>query len=268
MAAVAAEIATARPDLVGLQEAATYQSASHGSYDFTALLRRYLSRRGLRYSVVANATNVDVTVPIDGGDFVRFTDHDVLLAHTARGAKKLTITHRQSGHYADVTVVNGPLAPVVFSRGWTSADVELGKRSFNIVETHLEAFDNAQQAAQAHELIAGPAASRLPTIVMGDLNSNASSGPDQTEAYPDLIAAGFKDLWSLARPADPGYTCCQAADLRNTASRLDKRIDVVLGRGAFTPVAAAVVGDNAAVRARIGVWASDHAGVTMTLRLR
>jgi endonuclease/exonuclease/phosphatase family metal-dependent hydrolase len=268
MQAVANEIAAYKPDLVGLQEAATYQSASNGSYDFAGLIRSDLAKQGLTYAVVADSKNTNVAVPINGGgDFVNFADHDVLLARTGKGAKKLTITHKRTGHYADQTIVNTPLGQVPFPRGWDSADVKVAGRSFHVVNTHLEAFNDARQGAQAHELISGPAASKLPTLVMGDLNSNANAGFNNTETVPDLLQAGFKDLWAIVHPGDPGLTCCEDASLRNETPELKQRVDLVLGRGSFTPLAAAVVGRNPPVRTAGGLWPSDHAGVEMTLRV-
>src|SRR5579884_324365 len=268
MAAVAAEIASRKPDLVGLNEAATYQSAASGAFDFVGLIRSDLAKRGLTYAVVANSTNTDVPVPINGGgDFVRFADHDVLLARVGRGAKKLVITHARTGHYADQTVVSTPLGPVPFPRGWAAADVRLGSRSFHVVATHLEAFNDARQGTQAHELIAGPAASKLPTIVMGDLNSNANPGFNNTETVPDLLQAGFKDIWATLTPTDPGLTCCEEPTLTNAAPELKQRIDLVLARGGFTPLADAVLGADPSAKTTSGLWPSDHAGVWMRLRV-
>jgi endonuclease/exonuclease/phosphatase family metal-dependent hydrolase len=267
MQAVANEIVASKPDLVGLQEAATYQSAGNGSYDFVGLIRADLAKAGLRYAVVANSTNTSVAVPINGGgDFVTFGDHDVLLARTGKGAKKLTLTHVRTGHYADPTTVSTPLGAVPFPRGWTAADGRIGKRSFHVVSTHLEAFNDARQGEQAHELIAGPAASTLPTIVMGDLNSNANAGFNNTETVPDLLQAGFRDLWTIVHPGDPGLTCCDPV-LNDAAPDLKQRLDLVLARGRWTPLAAAVLGRNPPARTPGGLWPSDHAGVVMTLRL-
>jgi endonuclease/exonuclease/phosphatase family metal-dependent hydrolase len=267
MSVVAAQIAARKPDLVGLQEAANYTSLNSGSYDFVQLVIGALAQRGLRYTVVASATNASVVVPIVGGEFVQFSDRDVLLARTGKGAKKLTITAKRSGNYTDTTVVATPAGPVPFPRGWTSANVTVSRHSFHIVETHLEAFNDTRQVAQAKELIAGPAASKLPTILLGDLNTNGNPGINQTETYPDLVAAGFVDAWKTLRPADPGLTCCHPPDLREPVPTFKQRLDLVLARGRFKPLSAAVVGTAPADRTPSGLWGSDHAGVAMTLRV-
>lgn len=81
---------------------------------------------------------------------------------------------------------------------------------------------------------------------------------------------GFKDAWTANRhrPGGPGFTCCQAPDLRNAASSLTQRIDYVLSRGRIHALAADRVGENPADRTPSGLWPSDHADITSVLRLR
>jgi endonuclease/exonuclease/phosphatase family metal-dependent hydrolase len=186
---------------------------------------------------------------------------------TGKGAKKLTVTAKRAGNYTDTTIVTTPAGAVPFPRGWTSANVKVAGHSFHVVETHLEAFNDGRQVAQAKELLAGPAASKLPTLLLGDLNTNANPGINQTETYPDLIAGGFRDAWKTVHPGDAGLTCCEQPDLRNAVPTLRQRIDLILARGRFTPLSATVVGASPAERTPSGLWASDHAGVVMTLRV-
>jgi hypothetical protein len=57
---------------------------------------------------------------------------------------------------------------------------------------------------------------------------SAISNVDPTfEVYQNFIRAGFKDAWN--RAPDPGFTCCQAANLRNPISQLTQRFDLVPG---------------------------------------
>ena len=126
------------------------------------------------------------------------------------------------------------------------------------------------QLGQAEELLAGPANTTLPTVVVCDCNSNAhGAGSDATARYGLLIASGLTDAWTIKRPRAPGFTCCQAADLSNARSSLAERIGLVLVRGDVDVVRARVTGARPAERtprpARL--WASDHAGVVATLRL-
>jgi endonuclease/exonuclease/phosphatase family metal-dependent hydrolase len=120
--------------------------------------------------------------------------------------------------------------------------------------------------AQAAELLANPAATDLPLVLVGDFNS---PGDGTGVAYNALMAARFKDAWTLAGGGGDGRTCCQADDLLNAVSTLDRRIDLVLFRGAVTPLAATVVGNRpVSMTPSLMMWPSDHAGVAATLRLR
>jgi hypothetical protein len=50
-------------------------------------------------------------------------------------------------------------------------------------------------------------------------------------------------------------------------STLTKRIELVLTKGGFNPVAVDVVGEESADRPASGLWPSDHAGVVATLQI-
>jgi endonuclease/exonuclease/phosphatase family metal-dependent hydrolase len=145
-------------------------------------------------------------------------------------------------------------------RGWASVDVKIRGKRFRFVATHLEAFSAPVRNAQAAELLAGPAATGLPVVLVGDLNS----GPGfDLAAYAALQSGGFADAWA----GGPGLTCCFAADLSDPDAALTKRIDVVLTKGGFATVSADVVGEDPADRTPSGLWPSDHAGVVATVEL-
>jgi len=112
-------------------------------------------------------------------------------------------------------------------------------------------------------LLAHPGAPTFPLVLVGDFNSPAD-GTGVT--YNDLVAARFADAWALAG-SGAGLTCCQADDLLNGASTLDRRIDLVLFRGAFAALASDVVGEEPADMTPSGMWPSDHAGVVAVLEL-
>jgi hypothetical protein len=50
-------------------------------------------------------------------------------------------------------------------------------------------------------------------------------------------------------------------------STLTKRIELVLTKGGFNPVAVDVVSEESADRTASGLWPSDHAGVVATLQI-
>jgi endonuclease/exonuclease/phosphatase family metal-dependent hydrolase len=145
-------------------------------------------------------------------------------------------------------------------RGWASVDVKIRGKPFRFVTTHLEAFSPLVRNPEAAELLAGPAATDLPVVLVGDMNS----GPGfDLGAYNILLGAGSSDAWIDGS----GLTCCHADDLHNPDPTLTKRIDLVLARGGFETLSADVVGEEPADRTASGLWPSDHAGVVATLGL-
>ena len=142
----------------------------------------------------------------------------------------------------------------------------MGGRTFRVITTHLESFNDTSQVAQGKELVApgGPTRTSLPTVLLGDLNSRADGTGTPTHA--NLLAEGFQDAWSQAHPADIGLTCCHGDDLREVGGPFYSRIDYVLLRNGFKAVAAGIVGEAPGDRLA-GLWPSDHAGVWARLRL-
>ena len=73
------------------------------------------------------------------------------------------------------------------------------------------------------------------------------------------------DSWPVLHPGDPGYTSGLGDNLDQPADSVEYRIDMVLFRGAITPVASHLFGT--AARTPDGLWASDHLGHAATLAL-
>ena len=109
----------------------------------------------------------------------------------------------------------------------------------------------------------GPATTNLPLILLGDFNSPAN-GSGAT--YNNLVAAGFKDAWSIGGNSQ-GLSCCQAPDLLNAQSTLATRIDLVLFRGDFGVNEVDIWGEEPNDGTPSGLWPSDHAGVAARLLL-
>ncbi len=228
-----------------------------------------LRTRGLHYEVVAEVRDIDIELPrlnpdADGNpdpQDIRWTDRDVLLACTD-AASDVTVLGARSGRFSSFLDYGGGIA---IPRGWVSGDFKVRGVPFRVVSSHLEDGDASVQMAQAEELLAVGGDSGLPTLFIGDYNSNAN--PDATSApYDFLIASGLTDAWSAAHPHDPGFTCCQAPDLLNATSLLDQRIDLVLFRGPVQVLDVARVGASVSDKVA-GLWPSDHAGVAATLRI-
>ena len=269
--AIAREIATVKPDVVGFQEAVLYRTqtppdftatpATHITLDYVAELRKALAGRKLRYRFVAIAPWTDAELPsgspatID----VRLTVRDALLV---RIEKRLRIRRVHRVQYTTVT----PLIPdvAVAKRGYVYADATLSGRAFRVATTHLESFDDTSQVAQGEELGKRLAAGKIPTVLLGDLNSRADGTGTPTHA--NLLALGFKDAWTEAHPNDVGLSCCHGDDLHDLGGSFYSRIDYVLLKNGFRAVAAGIVGQKPSDRIG-GLWPSDHAGVWARLRL-
>ena len=283
---LADEIAATMPHIVGLQEVALWRTqtpadflplnASDVRFDFLQLLLDALAERGARYEPVAIATNLDVEAPRSspetGFQDIRLTDRDVILARTDLPAGVLSVARPQASNFVHNLELEGPLfGGVVIPRGWTAVDVTLQGRTIRLINTHLERNGPDVQIAQAAELIAGPANTALPVVLLGDLNSAAGAGgvpgESATPTYRNMLAAGFRDVWTVTHASEPGFTCCQREGLSNPVPSLTERIDVVLTEGALTAVAARRVGATPNERTPSGLWPSDHAGLWAAVRI-
>lgn len=286
-AEIADQIEAARPHVVGLQEVFRFvvvdprNGQVHDYVDLLASIQAELAARGLPYEVAAVQSNTSGALPL-GIDFsagqvsraLSFTDRVVALRRT-----DVSLTGSDQGMYA----ARIPLGPLDITRGWIRLSGEHDGLPFHFVTTHLETQGAAPvQAGQLAELLGGVTAGLDGvTILAGDLNSDAAAAPGSpswTPTYGALVDAGFVDAWtqSARHPRDPGYTCCQDADLRNGPSVLDERIDFVLVRMADNPASSGripgsmrvdVVGDEQADRTASGLWPADHAGLVAGLRL-
>jgi endonuclease/exonuclease/phosphatase family metal-dependent hydrolase len=269
--AIAREIATVKPDFVGFQEAVLYRTqtppdftktpATTVALDYVAELRKALAARKLKYRFVAIAPWTDAELPSGSPATmdIRLTVRDALLVRTE---ERLRIKRVRKVQYTTTT----PLIPdlVIAKRGYIYADATMSGRTFRVATTHLESFNDTSQVGQGQELGEALSAGKLPTVLLGDLNSRADGTGTPTHA--NLLALGFKDAWTEAHPNDVGLTCCHGEDLREPGGPFYSRIDYVLLKNGFRAVAAGIVGQKPADRIN-GLWPSDHAGVWAGLRL-
>ena len=266
--AIAREAASTKPDLIGLQEAALWQTgapsasfppppATAVAYDFVQILVDALNARGLHYAAVAVTRNASVQAP---GRFpfgfmnVRLTDRVAILARTD---VPLTISDVQTGNFTHNTVISTLAGKLVVLGGWASVDATLGGHTVRFVTTHLDASSGTVRTVQAAELVHGPLSTQLPVMLTCDCNAVPASPP-----YAVLAAAGLKDSWLESEPATPGFTCCHES-LLDPPSALTLRIDYVFSRGGgLRAVADQVVDTDPDDRSTpSGFWPSDHAGL-------
>jgi endonuclease/exonuclease/phosphatase family metal-dependent hydrolase len=287
---VADRIAARRPEVVAVEEASLIRIQSPGDivlggttpatsvvYDYLQILVDALQVRGAHYAVVATSQEWDIEMPmlnlVTGGyDDVRQTDREAILVRTDLPPGQLRTSHPQSGHFTTViqipipTLGNWPLL-----RGWCSVEVSSRGETFRYVCAHLEEETAPQiQVAQVQELLAGPAHTNLPVILVGDFNSDPlhrdrpAAAPT---AYPLVIAAGFRDSWALLNPKHPaaGLTWGHDEYLADPNTAFDRRIDFVFFRGTdFVPIDADVL-DMTLNRTAPPLWTSDHAALAVEL---
>lgn len=139
-------------------------------------------------------------------------------------------------------------------------------KSLRVFGTHLESPvspDDPTQVLQGQELITIMGQSKLPVIMAGDLNSDASGldiGPDQTPTAAMIVEAGYADAWQTLHPGELGLTWpLYLEDINAGPANPFERIDLIFARD-LQIVDVTVVGGNPP-------FSSDHAGVVATLRI-
>lgn len=296
---LAREIATTRPDLVGLQEVALWRSgplelinvgvpnAEQVDYDYLALLLHALRKQGAHYRAVNVGMRADVEAPsFTGSPFdgsigadardVRMTMRDVILKRVDR---RLKVTGSGDGIYAYNLAVDVAGTSMRFDRGYQWVDVRSGHRSFRFINTHLEAFSSDLALAQANELLATAAPADKDVVFVCDCNSdplNSSIKPHDTVPHLapyQLITGpgGFTDEWLQWAPAEEGWTSGLSETVNDaTGAGFDHRIDMIFARraggGGLDVHRASVTGTDVADRdPATGLWPSDHGGVVASL---
>ena len=276
--AISDEIVRKQPDLVGLQEAPLLVVHSPGGpsvvnppqptavvIDYVQILLDALERRGAHYAVAAIVNNTDVTAPSATGEVIRLIERGVILVNTDLSPHELQVSNSQAKNFNARFTVHLGGTPVPLLRGWCSVDVTVRGKSLRIVNAHLEEeFVAHIQLAQADELLTGPLRTNRPVIGLADFNASGDS-----PIYENFLGGGFQDAWSQVYPHDPGFSCCQAENLLNSASQLSTRIDRILFNSSQIRVEdVQLVGDNPSDRIPSGHWPSDHAGIVARLSIK
>jgi len=274
--ALADEIASARPHVVGLQEVEDLHIHLGAlgipvdiDQNLLEILQAALAARGLHYHLAGQVTNV--TANLFFGAITLF-DHDAILVDADRVAVGPHVIERNFQHNLPLS-----LAGVDFKRGWVQIDARIAGSpglAITIANTHLESGSGGLfpdlRREQAVELVrsVGPA---RPAILLGDFND-----PPGSPMYDVITGARFTDAWAALQPGVSGFTCCEAADLSNGVATLTARFDDVFMRGIGGPEGRllgqiTIVGNQADDRVpgpAYPIWPSDHAGVVASLLVR
>jgi endonuclease/exonuclease/phosphatase family metal-dependent hydrolase len=244
----------------------------------------------LRYKIAVVKPEFDFELPVNNGTGglaaashnERLTMRDAILVRQGGGVK---FSNATTGTFNTLLRENvAGVKTLDVTRGWASADVKVNGRKLHVVDSHLEAFDSAAsntasdgksypkggiREAQANQLVApgGPASSRLPTLLIGDFNSDVPVHGDQVFpgdalAYQALLNGGFTER-ALTPP--PFGCCIEDPNLANPSSAgITHRVDHIMSnsskvkfkRGALTSTYAN------------GLWSSDHFGVASQLLIK
>lgn len=271
-AAVAREIESTRPQLIGLQEVSVWRTGPFGgpattvTFDSLQSLLDALSARGLHYTPIAILTEFEAEAPSALGINIGFTDRDVILARTDLNTSELILSNVQAQHFTtNLMFVTPVLGPLTIPRGWLSVDGKIRGKTFRFVTTHLESFHPGIQAVQASELIQAACNTTLPVIIAGDLNTDSPSGnPTDNAGYQILRSSAFSDIWTSFHEGEAGNTWPLHVGDSLTATTPSQRIDIVFFRGAIDTEEVELVGDLPTS----GLWPSDHAVVVALFDLK
>ena len=322
---LAKEIQKAKPDIVGLQEAAWWRTGPYSltpaltnhpeatqtdpaGGDFLSDLLAQLNKGGkkgkkgsasaakkknqpLQDRVAVVKTEFDYELPVNQGSGglgacpaqchnERLTMRDAILVH-----KGVKIGNASSGTFNTLLRVKvGGALDVDVTRGWAAVDAKVNGKKVHVVDSHLEAFDSAAsntgsdgktypkggiREAQAKQLIApdGPTSSKLPTLLIGDFNSDSPVHGDQVDpgdalAYRALLAGG----WSERALTPPPFGCCiEDSNLNDPSTAgITHRVDHIMSnskkvkfkKGGLTTTYAN------------GLWSSDHFGVWSRIQVK
>jgi hypothetical protein len=289
--ALAKEIATIRPHLIGLQEVFNFTLDGVNSdlpfVNYLETLLTALAALGLDYQVAAVVNNIDLTFNCDlfecppRAEKIGVLDRDVILA---RGDVDTRVAHFDCQHPSKdgcnydtlLPLVLPPLLDTSVFRGFVGVDAVVNGETYRFVTTHLEVREAAGQTipliqrAQAAELVRTIEATppKRPVILVGDFNSEPT---DPAGSPYDIIrAAAYADTWKqniLKSRVSQGFTCCQDSDLNNDKSLLKDRVDIIFVKNNFgvlpfslPGLVFSVVAGDEPIRNSQPKWSSDHAG--------
>ncbi len=191
------EIATATPDLIGLQKVLQVHSqprdgsAGKLEADFLRLLLDALVARGLQYQVVTELPQSDIEISVEtisGGNIdLRLTDRNVILAHQNVDASPL----------APVTYLEDFVSPSTWELGFVQARIkDTDLRFLNVHVTPKDSDMREQQMRRLEEMYGSDR--DFPLIVVGNFSTDTPREDFDSRLQSDyrmLLNRGFVDTW-------------------------------------------------------------------------
>jgi hypothetical protein len=158
MAAVAREIATLEPDLVGLQEAGilrtgTARPATKIEFDFVEILLAELIKLKQNYALVAVMHGLDAEAASTLGFNVRFTIQNVILVRSDHPNCKFDLSNFRVQRYLAQHFILTPIGLVTNPSGWAAVDIAVANRRLRFVTTHLAITPNGNAAVPLSQAI-------------------------------------------------------------------------------------------------------------------
>jgi endonuclease/exonuclease/phosphatase family metal-dependent hydrolase len=260
MKLIAGEIAKAQPDLVGLQEVTLWKTgpkndpapATNVVVDYLATIKRELKARHANYRVVADQRTLSLEGPTDQNVDLRFTDGNVVLAR-----KGVKVSKAKSHDFKNqLQIPTQQLGTISVNRSYNELNASVRGARLHLVNAHLEAYSADFRLKQAKELVAGPLKSKLPTVLVGDLNSGPNlPKPEDRPPFQAIAKAGFKDRRT------PKPQCCFDDGLNG--GTWDHVVDHIMSKPKLKLVKSFITGLETTPG---GLHPSDHGGVVSVLR--
>jgi len=268
-AAMAAEIATQRPDFVALHEVWKLVDARGNVVeDLLQYVLDALKALGQPYELAHDAVHDAV---VDAEELVnpcgvpgQIKDRDAILMRTDGDIQIMDV---QPLKFFPSISIPLPVTcdPISTTPGFVFVDATVRGIPLRFVSVHLVP-NQTTILLHTQDLLTKTASPTLPLVFGGDFNTRAENPNDPSYLiYQTLIGAGLTDAWNphIHRPG-LGLTCCQDSRLTQPSSLL-ARVDLILFTGAFAVEDINLIGNKETDRTPSGLWPSDHAGLVATL---
>lgn len=265
---LADEILQTKPDLIGIQEAATFiftdPFGTENVIDYLTILLQELTKRNLNYSVAVKSDPGNPLGPFPSdfaGNTASFAMSDAILVNDDNNS--IEIVHTASGIFSRQQTITTPFGDLEIPFGWCYVDGVTSDKKFRFANTHLNRYGGELNEAHAAEFLKMITKTDSPLIVVGDMNitpeGTSTDIPEVTKTY-NILTEDLIDAWD----SDGGYSCC--FNERLTGGDLVERIDYILYDGKLKKKSVNEIGTTA-FRDKKPLFASDHSGLVASFTL-
>jgi hypothetical protein len=231
--AIANQIATTSPDIVGLQEVALWRvgpplnpaPAETVAYDFLQILLDRLEAKGKHYSAISVPTYLDVELtgvfgPTSALD-VRYTDRIAIIARTDLQTSRFQIKGVDAENFATNTQVSVLGTQITLLKGWVSADIQDRAKTYRFVTTHLGGYLKQCRSPRRMNFCRDQRIRRCPSSLLAILTRMQRL---EDKLIPCCLNAGLTDVWSSLEPNSSGFTWPLSGELPSVLLNPSRRI--------------------------------------------